>query len=92
MGRSQHEEALAVECGYWHLWRYNPNNAKEGKNPFTLDSKEPTGDYEAFIKGEARYARLAQTFPERAKELFEKATETAKAKYEHLKKLADFYS
>ena len=92
MQNSQFEMKKAVEAGYWHLFRFNPANKAAGKPVFTLDSKEPTGDYEAFIKGEARYARLAQTFPERAKELFEKATETAKAKYEHLKKLADFYS
>ena len=92
MQNSQFEMKKAVDAGYWHLFRFNPANKAAGKPVFTLDSKEPTGDYEAFIKGEARYARLAQTFPERAKELFEKATETAKAKYEHLKKLADFYS
>ena len=53
----QHEEALAVECGYWHLWRYNPNNAKEGKNPFTLDSKEPQWDkFQDYLMGEVRFA------------------------------------
>ena len=64
----------------------------KGKNPFTLDSKEPTASYQEFINGEARYTRLAQQFPERAKELFEKAEQTAKAKYERLKKLVDFYN
>ena len=64
----------------------------EGKPAFSLDSKEPTGDYQAFINGEARYTRLAQQFPERAEALFEKAEQTAKAKYERLKKFVDFYS
>ncbi len=92
MQNSQFEMKKAVDAGYWELFRFNPALKAEGKPAFTLDSKEPTGDYQAFIKGEARYARLAQTFPERAQVLFEKAAETAKAKYEHLKKLADFYS
>ena len=74
------------------MFRYNPALKAEGKNPFTLDSKEPTGDYQAFINGEARYTRLAQAFPERAKVLFAKAEATAKAKYERLKKLVDFYN
>ncbi|MBQ7387755.1 MAG: hypothetical protein IJW03_06280, partial [Clostridia bacterium] len=64
----------------------------EGKNPFSLDSKEPTVSYQDFITGEARYTRLAQQFPERAEELFAKAEETAKAKYERLKKLVEFYN
>ena len=91
MQNSQFEMKKAVEAGYWHLFRFNPALKAEGKPAFTLDSKAPTGDSESFIKGEARYARLAQTFPERAKELFEKAAETAKAKYEHLVKLGEFY-
>ena len=78
----------AVEAGYWQMFRYNPAAEKK----FTLDSKEPTGDYQAFIGGEARYTRLAQAFPERAQELFAKAEATAKAKYERLKKLVEFYS
>ena len=88
MANCQAEMKKAVEAGYWHMFRYNP--AAETK--FILDSKEPTGDYQAFINNEARYTRLAQAFPERAKELFEKAEATAKAKYERLKKLVDFYS
>ncbi|MBR5817608.1 MAG: hypothetical protein IKY62_03070, partial [Clostridia bacterium] len=64
----------------------------EGKNPFSLDSKEPTASYQEFLANEARYTRLAQAFPERAKELFEKAENTAKAKYERLKKLVEFYN
>ena len=82
----------AVEAGYWQMFRYNPALKNEGKTPFILDSKDPTGSYQDFIKGEARYARLAQAFPERAEALFEKAEATAKAKYERLKKLGDFYS
>ena len=82
----------AVETGYWHTFRFNPQLKAEGKNPFTLDSKEPTGSYQDFIGGEARYTRLAQAFPERAKALFEKAEATAKAKYERLVKFVDFYS
>jgi pyruvate-ferredoxin/flavodoxin oxidoreductase len=74
------------------MFRYNPALKAEGKNPFSLDSKEPTASYQEFIGGEARYTRLAQAFPERAKALFEKAEKTAKAKYERLKKLVDFYS
>ncbi len=92
MQNCQAEMKKAVEAGYWHLFRYNPALKAEGKNPFTLDSKEPTGDYQAFIKGEARYTRLAQQDPERAAALFEKAEATAKAKYERLVKLGDFYS
>jgi pyruvate-ferredoxin/flavodoxin oxidoreductase len=92
MANCQAEMKKAVEAGYWQMFRYNPALKAEGKTPFTLDSKEPTGDYQAFIMGEARYARLAQAFPERAKELFAKAEANAKAKYERLKKLGDFYS
>ena len=92
MANCQAEMKKAVEAGYWQMFRYNPALKAEGKNPFTLDSKEPTGDYQAFINGEARYTRLAQAFPERAKVLFAKAEATAKAKYERLKKLVDFYN
>ncbi len=92
MANCQAEMKKAVEAGYWQMFRYNPALKAEGKNPFSLDSKEPTGDYQAFINGEARYTRLAQAFPERAKELFEKAEKAAKAKYERLKKFVDFYS
>ncbi len=92
MANCQAEMKKAVEAGYWNLFRYNPQLKAEGKNPFSLDSKEPTADYQAFIMGEARYARLAQAFPERAKDLFAKAEANAKAKYERLKKLGDFYA
>ena len=88
MQNCQAEMKKAVEAGYWHMFRFNPAADKK----FTLDSKEPTGDYQAFINSEARYTRLAMAFPERAKELFEKAEATAKAKYERLVKFVDFYS
>ncbi len=92
MANCQAEMKKAVEAGYWQMFRYNPSLKAEGKNPFTLDSKEPTASYQDFIGGEARYTRLAQAFPERAKELFAKAEENAKAKYERLKKLVEFYN
>ncbi len=92
MANCQAEMKKAVEAGYWNMFRYNPALKAEGKNPFTLDSKEPTASYQDFINNEARYTRLAQAFPERAKELFAKAEETAKAKYERLKKLVEFYN
>jgi pyruvate-ferredoxin/flavodoxin oxidoreductase len=88
MANCQNEMKRAVEAGYWQMFRYNPLLKAEGKNPFTLDSKEPTGDYQAFLQSEVRYARLAQSFPERAKELFAKSEENAKAKYEKLADLA----
>ncbi len=92
MQNCQAEMKKAVDAGYWQMFRYNPAAKAEGKNPFTLDSKEPTASYQDFIANEARYARLAASFPDRAKALFEKAEEAAKAKYERLKKLGDFYS
>ena len=92
MANCQEEMKKAVEAGYWQMFRFNPALKAEGKNPFTLDSKEPTASYQDFINGEARYTRLAQQFPERAKELFAKAEATAKAKYERLKKLVEFYN
>ena len=92
MANCQAEMKKAVEAGYWQMFRYNPALKAEGKSPFTLDSKEPTASYQDFIKGEARYARLAQLFPDRAEKLFAKAEATAKAKYERLVKLKDFYN
>ncbi len=92
MANCQAEMKKAVEAGYWQMFRYNPALKAEGKSPFSLDSKEPTANYQDFIKGEARYARLAQMFPERAEQLFNKAEANAKAKYERLLKLKDFYN
>ncbi len=88
MTNSQKEIKKAVEAGYWHLFRFDPRVAAEGKNPFVLDSKAPTASYQDFIKNEARYTRLVGTFPERAERLFNLAEETAKAKYERLAKKA----
>lgn len=89
MGLSIQEEKNAVETGYWHLYRYNPELKKEGKNPFTLDSKEPTGDFKQFLLGENRYASLKLAFPEKAEELYEKAERNAKERLESYKRLAD---
>ena len=91
MANCQAEMKKAVEAGYWQMFRFNPAKKAAGENPFSLDSKEPTASYQDFIKSEARYARLAQAFPERAAVLFEKAEANAKAKYERLVKLAEFY-
>ncbi len=89
MGKSQAEAKKAVEAGYWPLYRYNPDLAAEGKNPFTLDSKPATAAYRDFIMGEGRYAALAQQFPEIAGELFERAEKEAQDKYDYYKKLSD---
>ena len=88
MSKAMTEEKLAVETGYWNNFRYNP--AAETK--FTLDSKEPTGDYQEFLKGEVRYASLALKNPERAAKLFKQNEDDAKARYEYLKKLTDLYN
>ena len=89
MGKSQAEEAKAVECGYWHLWRYNPELEKEGKNPFTLDSKEPNWDeFENFLKGEVRYASVLKQYPDEAEELFAAAKENAQWRYNNYRRLA----
>ena len=89
MQNCQQEMKRAVDAGYWNMFRYNPTLEH---NKLSVDSKDPTGDYQAFISNEARYARLAQSFPERAKDLFAKAEANAKARYERLKKFGDFYS
>ncbi len=83
MGRSQHEEALAVECGYWHLWRYNPDNAKEGKNPFTLDSKAPQWDkFRDYLLGEVRFSSLKKADPDEAESLYAETEKSAKRRYQ----------
>ena len=92
MSKAMTEEKLAVESGYWFNFRYNPELAAEGKDAFILDSKEPTGDYQEFLKGENRYASLVKFHPEKASELFAKAEQTSKERYEHLKKLVDLYA
>ena len=91
MKNCQDEMARAVAAGYWQLFRFNPAAKAEGKNPFTLDSKEPSADYLEFIKSENRYSRLMQQFPDRAEVLFAKAEEAAKAKYERLTKYSKLY-
>lgn len=88
MGCTQLEEKRAVEAGYWHLYRYNPLLKEQGKNPFTLDSKEPTASYKDFILSEVRYSSLAKTFPERAEKLFDAAEKNAKERLESYKRLA----
>ena len=91
MTNCQNEMKKAVDAGYWNLFRFNPALKAEGKNPFALDSKEPTGDYQAFLTSETRYARLNQQFPERAADLFAKSEAQAKAKYERLTKFVKLY-
>ncbi|MBE6062113.1 MAG: pyruvate:ferredoxin (flavodoxin) oxidoreductase [Clostridium butyricum] len=88
MGNSQAEERKAVECGYWHLYRYNPN-LKDSGNPFTLDSKDPKGKYKDFLMGEVRYDSLAKAFPKEAEELFEKSEADANERLNTYKKLAE---
>ena len=89
MGKSQFREKQAVQSGYWHLWRFDPRLADEGKNPFQLDSKEPTESFQEFIQGEVRYSSLKRSFPESADELYAEAEKAAKEKYETYKRLAD---
>ena len=89
MENSQLEEKKAVESGYWHLYRYNPMLKEQGKNPFILDSKEPTLDYEDFLKGETRYKSLLAKDEELANELFEEAKQNAIDTYNHYKMLAE---
>ena len=89
MGKAQQEEANAVACGYWHLWRYNPALEEEGKNPFTLDSKEPNWDeFENFLKGEVRYASVVKQYPQEAAELFAAAKANAQWRYNNYRRLA----
>ena len=89
MGKSQAEEKEAVACGYWHLWRYNPALEAEGKNPFTLDSKEPDwSKFQDFLKGEVRFASVAKQYPAEAAELFAAAEENAKWRLRSYKRMA----
>ena len=92
MSKAQTEEKLAVEAGYWNNFRFDPRKAEEGKNPFTLDSKAPTGDYQEFLMGEVRYASLAKANPARAEKLFGKSESEATAKYAYLQKLQKMYA
>ena len=89
MGLSQREEKLAVECGYWHLYRYNPLLENEGKNPFSLDSREPDWTkFQDFLKSEVRFSSLYKLFPDRAQELLERTEDFAKIRLETYKRLA----
>ena len=89
MTNSQLEEKKAVECGYWNLWHYNPTLIEEGKNPYVLDSGDPTKDYVEFLQGESRYFSLLKKNPEKAQELFEKAKQDAADRLENIKKLSN---
>lgn len=90
MGKAQTEEERAVECGYWHLYRYNPLLEEEGKNPFTLDSKEPDwSKFQDFLMGEVRYNSLMKIFPKEAEELFVAAQANAKWRYDGYKRLSE---
>ena len=94
MGKSQAEEAKAVECGYWHLWRYNPQLAEEGKNPFSLDSKAPQWEkFRDFLLGEVRYLSVQKAYPNEADELFAEAERMAKLRYQsYVRKAAEDWS
>ena len=93
MTNCQAEMKKAVECGYWNLFRFNPQLAKEGKNPFILESKEPqTGDYRKFLMGEARFSALTRSFPDRAENLFERSEVESTKRYAHLKRLQALYA
>lgn len=89
MGKAQLEEKLAVEAGYWYNFRYQPWKREKGENPFILDSKEPSGDYQEFLNGEVRYNALMRQDKARAEELFHKAHEQAMEKYRYWKALSD---
>jgi len=89
MSKSVEEEKLAVECGYWPLYRFNPALDDEGKNPFKLESKEPNGKFQEFIQSEVRFSSVKKLFPDRAEELFAKAEKAMLKRYAHYKKLAE---
>ena len=89
MGKTQEEEKLAVDCGYWPLYRFDPRLADEGKNPFQLDSKEPNGKLHEFLMGEVRYHTLTQSFPEEAKRLHKKLEEDVNSRFKKYKNMAE---
>ena len=91
MNHCQDEMKKAVKAGYWNLFSFNPALKAEGKNPFTLTSKEGDGSYQDFLNNEARYTRLIKPFPERAERLFKESEDAAKARYEHLQRLVELY-
>ncbi len=88
MGKTQEEEKRAVDAGYWHLYRYNPLLIEEGKNPFILDSKEPTGNFREFLLGEVRYSSLLKAFPDKAEGLLSAADKDAKIRYNNYKRMS----
>ena len=88
MGLSQAAQKQAVEAGYWHLYRYNPDRKEQGENPFLLDSKQPTGDFQKYLLGQNRYASLKLSFPEKADALYAKAERDAKERLESYQNLA----
>ena len=89
MGRTTANQAQAVACGYWHLYRYNPELKEQGKNPFTLDSKEPTESFRDFLMNQVRYAAIAKQYPDVADELFNLAEQNSKERLESYKRLAE---
>jgi len=89
MGKTQEETKLAVQAGYWPLYRYNPTLKAQGKNPFILDSKEPDGTLREFLAGEVRYASLEKIFPEEAQKLHSRLEKEFTERYRALKQLAD---
>jgi pyruvate-ferredoxin/flavodoxin oxidoreductase len=91
MGKSMEEEKLAVESGYWQLYRYNPDKVKENKNPFTLDSRAPSYPFKEFLMRENRFASLLKSNPARAEELFSQAEKESKRRVEFYKRLVDFF-
>ncbi len=92
LGSSSHEMKKAVDSGYFHLFRFNPSLREQGKNPFTLDSREPVLDYQEFLDGEIRYDTLKRSHPEEAERLFAEASRLAKVRYEYLKRLEALYA
>ena len=89
MGKSQENIKDAVDAGYWHLYRYNPELKEKGRNPFILDSKEPTASFRDFIMGQIRYSSLSKEFPEIADKLYAMTEQDAKDKYHTYKELAE---
>jgi pyruvate-ferredoxin/flavodoxin oxidoreductase len=89
MGASQLEAKKAVEAGYWGMYRYNPTLLEQGKNPFIMDSKEPTTDFKEFLMGEVRYSSLKKQFPEQAEALFDKTAKDARERLAGYKRLAN---
>jgi pyruvate-ferredoxin/flavodoxin oxidoreductase len=88
MGKTQNRMKEAVDAGYWHLWRFDPRLKEQGKNPFTLDSKAPSTNFNDFLMGEVRYTTLKGQFPELADQLFENAAKGAKDRYDGYVRLA----